>query len=88
MRIFGWVLGGLFLVDGVLALAAKRDVMKVVNVAIGRKLPHPVSKTLRKVTDVNDTALRAMGINNVLAGAGMLVLSTLVGGRSPLLKKA
>ena len=81
MRVFGWVLGGVLLAKGVLALVLKRDHIKAVNSTVWRRLPQPMSKTLVQASDVNDVALRAMGINNVLAGAGLLAVATLLRGR-------
>lgn len=79
MRIFGWLLGGLLLADGILAIMKKRDLIKTVTHKVGDKLPSPLSRTLRKATDINDTARKAMAINNLLAGMGMLLVSTLTG---------
>lgn len=79
MRYVGWVLGGLFLVDGLFALIGKRDLLKWANTAVGKRLPNPVEKTLKKATHVNNTTLTTMGINNLVAGAGMLLVSTLTG---------
>ena len=79
MRILGWVLGALFLTDGLLALINKRPLLKEVNLNVGRSLPEPVGKTLKKASDVNETARAAMGINNLIAGAGMVLVASLIG---------
>jgi hypothetical protein len=79
MRILGWLLGGLLLTDGLLSLIGKRDLVCQLNSAVGNRLPAPVGETLKKATDVNPTALTAMGINNLVAGTGMVLVSTLIG---------
>ena len=79
MRVFGWILGGLFLAEGVMSLVWKKDLVVRLNAAVGKKLPDPVEKTLKKATDMNSTAIKAQGINNLIAGAGMVLVSTLLG---------
>jgi cytoplasmic iron level regulating protein YaaA (DUF328/UPF0246 family) len=79
MRYLGWVLGGLFLTDGLLGLIGKRDLIKRLNSSVGKKLPSKVGNTLNQATNINDTAVKAMGINNVIAGAGMVLVATLTG---------
>ncbi len=79
MRYLGWSLGGLFLVDGLFSLLGKRDLIKMLNSSLGNKLPKPINKSLKKATNVNDSAFTAMGINNLIAGLGLLVVSTLSG---------
>ena len=79
MRILGWVLGGLFLTDGVLALTKRQELIKWTNSRIGKRLPGRVEDKLKKATNVNDTALTMMGINNLIAGAGMVLVASLVG---------
>jgi hypothetical protein len=81
MRYVGWVLGGLFLVDGLLGLIGKKDLVKRFNSTVGKRLPDPVEDKLNKATDINDTAITAMGINNLIAGVGMVLVATLTGGR-------
>lgn len=81
MRILGWVLGGLFLTDGLLSIIAKRDLIKVVNTSMGKRLPNRVENKLRKATDVNTTALTAKGIHNLVAGTGMVLIASLIGMR-------
>lgn len=81
MRYVGWILGGLFLADGLLSLIGKRDLVARVNSAVGKKLPGKVEAKLNKATDVSDTALSMMGINNLIAGVGMVLVSTLTGRR-------
>ncbi len=80
MRYVGWTLGGLFLVDGLLALIGKQDFVKLISNTVGKKLPAPVTKTLKRAGSVNDTAMTGMAINNVIAGTGMVLVATLAGG--------
>ncbi|HEY3376927.1 MAG TPA: hypothetical protein VGL77_05470 [Armatimonadota bacterium] len=79
MRYLGLFLGGLFLTDGLLSIIGRKDLVERLNRSVGKRLPDPVNKTLKKATDVNDTALTALGINNLIAGAGMVLVSSLVG---------
>jgi hypothetical protein len=81
MRYVGWTLGGLFLVDGLVALFGKQDFIKLLSEKMGKKLPAPVHKTLKRASSVNDTAMAGMAINNVIAGTGMVLVATLSGGR-------
>jgi len=79
MRIFGWIFGGLFLLDGMLALIGKRALVKRLDTRIGRRLPARIGRKLHRATALNNTAVTAWGINNVLAGVGMLLVAALVG---------
>ncbi|MHB9132083.1 MAG: hypothetical protein ACYDBB_13495 [Armatimonadota bacterium] len=80
MRYVGWVLGGLFLVDGLVAVVGKRDWMRKVNSAVGSVLPHDAKHAMMKAANVSDEATMAMGINNLIAGTSLVLVSALTGG--------
>lgn len=79
MRFLGLALGGLFLTDGLLSVIGKKALIKRINSKVGKRLPNKMESKLVKATDVNNTAVTAMGINNIIAGAGMVLVATLVG---------
>jgi hypothetical protein len=70
----GWILGGLYALDGLAALVGGRKASRWLARTVGRKLP----RKMRGVFHMGDTATRTWGVNNLLAGLGMLVVATLV----------
>lgn len=79
MRYVGWILGGVYLLDGILALSRKRAMVKKVGATVMKRLPDRMERTVKRMTNVNDTAMTAMGINNIIAGTGMVLVASLVG---------
>lgn len=71
MRRLGWILGGLFLLDGLVALIGGRRSVKWANAKLSRRLPRSLGKTLREATHADKRVIRAWGINQVIAGIGM-----------------
>ena len=49
----GWVLGGALLARGLVSLVWNGKLMRSVNASVGRKLPQPMAKTLRKISEAN-----------------------------------
>jgi hypothetical protein len=76
MRYIGLVLGGLFLADGLLSLVRKQPLLRVVSESAGDNIPRRAQRSIEKATDMNGHAMMAQGINNTIAGAGMLLLAT------------
>ena len=74
----GWILGGLYAVDGLIALVGGRRVMKWADRRFGRRLPSKWAHLLKQGTNVKPGVLTAWGINNLLAGMGMLAVTMLV----------
>jgi hypothetical protein len=81
MRTLGWALGGFFLLDALVDLLGGEGAMRGLRRGLADRLPAPVGHALADMTDVNPTALRTMGVLNLLAGVG-LVLLTLFGSRT------
>ncbi len=81
MRYVGWALGGFFLLDALVDLVGGPRAMRGLRHGLAERLPAPMGRALNAMTDVNPTALRTMGALNLLAGAGMVLL-TLFGSRT------
>lgn len=81
MRLFGRVLGALYLLDGLLAVFGGKRAVDWFNATIGRYLPKGMQQRMVHVTDVNRSAITAMGIGNVIAGAGMFLAASAGAGK-------
>lgn len=81
MRFFGWIFGGYLLLGGAVALLAKPAQIQKMGNAVSKKLPKSMARMYRRAISVNDDAMKMMGAGSVLAGAGMLLVSTLIGRR-------
>jgi len=77
MRLFGLILGGLFVADGAIALVGGRRIMKWSYEKFGKKTNGRLARTLKHGARVEPGMLTAWGINNMLAGMGMLALTML-----------
>jgi len=86
MKKLGWILGGIYLVNGIIDLVGGKHAMKWMHHKMARKLPHPVGKALKRMTEVNPVALRTMGILNLVGGTG-LVLATAVAAGLPMRRR-
>ncbi|MHB0937080.1 MAG: hypothetical protein ACYC6A_11895 [Armatimonadota bacterium] len=77
MRKWGWILGGLFVADGVIALVSGRRILNWAEKK-ARKLPRGrLAKLMKQGRQIQPGMLKAWGINNVLAGLGMLAITLL-----------
>ncbi|HOS43394.1 MAG TPA: hypothetical protein PK794_06870 [Armatimonadota bacterium] len=74
MRMVGWVLGGLYALDGLVALVGGRRATRWADRAVGSKLPRRV----RRVLHMGDLLTRTWGANNLLAGLGLLAVAALL----------
>lgn len=81
MKKLGWLLGGIYLVNGIIDLFGGEKAMKWMRSVMAKRLPSPVGHGLRKMTDLNPTALRTMGILNLLGGVGMVLVTATAGAR-------
>ena len=82
MRNLGWILGGLFLADGIIALVGGPRIMKWSYQKFGKKAPKRLARQMKEAQDIAPGMMGAWGINNVLAGLGMLALTLLLGHRA------
>lgn len=71
MRLLGWTLGGLFLLDGLIALIGGKRSVKWADQKLSKRLPKPLGKTLHEATRADKRVIRAWGINQLIAGIGM-----------------
>lgn len=77
MRYLGWILGGLWMADGITAVAARRSAWQWTRRALAPKL---AGKGVPKDEAVIEQRMvLAMGITNILAGAGMAALASTLG---------
>jgi hypothetical protein len=73
MRYVGWILGGLYALDGLAALVGGRKATRWADRAVGEKMPRRV----RRLFHMGDTLTRTWGANNLLAGLGLLAVAAL-----------
>jgi hypothetical protein len=81
MRMFGWVLGGIYVIDGVLGLVMKANRIRKMQHTMWKRVPSKIGRTMEKATAMNDVTLKAWAINNLIAGLGLVTISTLAGRR-------
>jgi len=77
MRNWGWILGGLFVADGIIALTGGRRMMKWSYDKFGKKTHGRLAGALKEGAHMQPGVLKAWGVNNMLAGMGMLALALL-----------
>ncbi len=83
MKKLGLILGGIYLVNGVIDLLGGEHAMKWMHSTMAKRLPAPVGNSLRKMTELNPTALRTIGVLNLLGGIGMVLASATAGMEAP-----
>ncbi|GEM_PF-6067416 len=71
MRKLGWILGGLFLLDGLVALIGGKRSVKWMDTRLSKRLPRRLGRTLHQAGKADRRVLRAWGINQIIAGIGM-----------------
>lgn len=71
MRKIGWILGGLFLLDGLIALIGGMRSVKWMDTRLSKRLPKRLGKTLHEASKADRRVLRAWGVNQLIAGVGM-----------------
>jgi len=82
MRNWGWILGGLFVADGIIALVGGPRLLKWSYKKYGKQAPKHLARQLKEAQDLGPAMTGAWGVNNVVAGLGMLAL-TLLSQRRP-----
>lgn len=75
MRHWGWILGGLFVVDGIIALVGGPRLLKWSYTKYGKKVPKHLAHQLKEAQNLGPAMTGAWGVNNVVAGLGMLALT-------------
>lgn len=78
MRTAGMILGGLFLVDGLMALCCGKSAARWVNNTFGKSVPGGVREVMKQTEKVDDRVLTSWGINNTIAGTAILLTSMLM----------
>jgi hypothetical protein len=76
MRSLGWILGGLYALDGLVALLRGEQVMQWADRSLAPKLPARWARMVKQSKPLEPALIRAWGVNNLLAGLGMLLVAT------------
>jgi hypothetical protein len=65
----------LYVADGLIALIGRRKALKWMDSTVTPRMPRNWRGTMHELADMDDRMLSMLGINQVLAGAGLLLAS-------------
>jgi hypothetical protein len=80
VRYAGWIIGGMYILDGLVSLLGGHRAIQWTKSNLGPSLPASWNRVLDEMDTADESLITTWGINNLIAGVSIVLVTSFTGG--------